>query len=293
MFNPQLALHKYKEDAKKKPAWKGQPYYIFEKYDGWYGSMMLTRHDNTVHIINSRAGRAIPSVQWLAESIDDSNTMKIQGRLIFEILLRDVTEFSELNGILNRSKGDCAARSAYIKVHEFIPHQGEDLPFHHRYELAREVVRLLKNPNVELAEFMCSTNNIEVIAETYARKVWELGGEGIILKRATAPYTEGKRNADLMKIKLEETVDLLVVNTLRGDGKYSDTLGALVCQSKDGVFHNISGMSDKLRDEWWLNPASIVGEVVEVRCMCKLPNGSLREPRFKAVRHDKTMKDID
>lgn len=294
MFNPQLALHKYKEDAKKKPAWVNQPYYIFEKYDGWYGSILLIPNDTSQPFILSRQGRAIPSVQWLAESIDFSNEhSRIKGRLIFEILLRDVTVFHELNGILNRTKGDCAARSAYVKVHDFIPYDGENLPFHHRYELARDVVQQLNNPNVELAEFICTTNNIDGTTDGYARRVWENGGEGIILKRATAPYSEGKRNADLMKIKLEDTVDLQVVSVARGEGKYSNTLGALVCSDKAGVLHYISGMSDLLRDLWWKSPHSIVGSIVEVCCMCKLPNGNLREPRFKAVRHDKNPTEID
>lgn len=306
MFKPQLALHLYKEEAKKKPSIGTDMFVVFEKYDGWYGSMLLapsqveTRSKES-SVIQSRAGRRIPSVNWLAQSIDNEYFQlpidvqtELHGRLIFEILLMDVTEFSELNGILNRSKGDCAAQTAYVKVHDFVPYGGEHLPFAHRYELAREVVKTLNHQRVILAEFIIASNKPHIWKQC-AEHIWGRGGEGVILKRISAPYQEGKRNADIMKIKLEETFDLLVVDVVRGEpnGKYANTLGTLLCKSKDGTLHNISGMTDDERDYWFKNPSEIRGKVIEGKAMCKLANGSYREGRFKAVRHDKTAADID
>ena len=40
-------------------------------------------------------------------------------------------------------------------------------------------------------------------------------------------------------------------------------------------------------------PHSIIGKVVEVQAMQILDNGSLREGRMKAVRHDKDRSEID
>lgn len=300
MFKPQLALHLYKEEAKKKPSIGTDMFVVFEKYDGWYGSMELRSYiDTSQPCILSRADRAVPAVQWLAESIDFANRTlrqeaRISGRLIFEILLKDTKEFAELNGILNRSKGDCAAKQAYVKVHDFIPTNGEHVPFARRYEMAREVVQVLNHPRVSLADFIITSNKPEVWKQC-AEHIWERGGEGVILKRMNAPYQEGKRNADLMKIKLEETFDLLVVDVVRGEptGKYAHTLGALLCKSEDGTLHSISGMTDAERDHWFKNPSSIIGKVIEGKAMCKLDNGSYREGRYKAVRHDKTAADID
>lgn len=298
MFSPQLALHLYKEEAKKKPNIGKDEFFVFEKYDGWYGSMLLSPAAHTP-IINSRAGRSIPSVTWLAEVITTRyhqlpSFIKQHGRLVFEILLRDVKEFSELNGILNRSKGDCAAKEAYLRVHDFIPHGGEKLPFEHRYKLAEDVVKDLALDRVFMEDYILVSPN-KRSWQACAERVWDNGGEGVILKRAKAPYQEGKRNADLMKIKLEESYDLLVVGVERGDedGKYANTLGALLCVSKDGTVHKVSGMKDTQRYEWWNTPTEIVGKVIEVRAMCKLDNGSLREPRFKAIRHDKQPQEID
>ena len=79
----------------------------------------------------------------------------------------------------------------------------------------------------------------------------------------------------------------------KGDGKYAGTLGALVVEEKSGQRHEVSGMSDEARHLWWNNRNLILGAIVEVEAMMRLPNGSLREGRFKAVRHDKTEADID
>lgn len=298
MFEPQFALHMYKEEAKKKNTLGKDAYMVFEKYDGWYGSTLLSPVAFEPIII-SRQGRRIPSVNWLAQKITDSyhslnNPVKPHGRLIFEILLRDVKEFSVLNGILNRSKGDCSAKEAYIKVHDFVPYGGESLPFAHRYELAKDVVRDLELEEVELADYIVVSPNKRTWNQC-AQHIWAADGEGVILKKLNAPYQEGKRNGDLLKIKLEETFDLLVVGVECGDsdGKYSNTLGALLCVSKDGTVHKISGMSDKQRHDWWTTPSDIVGSVIETRAMCKLENGSLREARYKAVRHDKSAAEID
>lgn len=291
MFEPQLALHKYKADAKKKKDHMGKPYLMFEKHDGWYGYMELGKETS----IMSRANRAIPSVQHLADLINDQAKLhKLHGRLIFEIMIEDVTEFKDLNGILNRTKHDFKADGAYLRVHDYIPELGKSMNCWQRWCLANEVVKLLNISSVRKANFLGSTNNLaEGFAEIIAQRVWDSGGEGIILKRADAVYQEGKRNADLMKIKLETTVDLLVISLVRGEGKYANTLGALRCVDSKGTVHTISGMSDQQRYDWWNTPSLIVDRVVEVQAMCWLDNGSLREPRFKAIRFDKTIADID
>ena len=96
-----------------------------------------------------------------------------------------------------------------------------------------------------------------------------------------------------MKIKEELTLDLLVIGMEEGEGKFKGTLGALVVRERDGTEHKVSGMTLKQRNAWWTNPLGIRGVVVEIAAMKRLPNGSLREPRYKATRFDKTVADID
>jgi DNA ligase-1 len=113
-------------------------------------------------------------------------------------------------------------------------------------------------------------------------------GEGVILKKYNAPYTYGKKNADVLKIKCENSFELLVVGVLEGEGKYKGTLGKLVVEDANGIRNNVSGMSDAERELWWNYQSEIKGKIVQVDCMKVLSNKSLREGRFKAIRHDKT-----
>jgi DNA ligase-1 len=145
---------------------------------------------------------------------------------------------------------------------------------------------------VELIPILAVTSDEELIYK-YFNSILELGGEGVILKNWEAGYFFGKRNANMMKIKEEVTKDLAVVGMVEGEGKYQGTLGALIVQSRDGAKHQVSGMTDYERDLWWEDRASIIGKVVEVKAMKELEDGSLREPRYKACRFDKTLMEID
>ena len=279
---PQLALHLYKEEEKKKPRHHGHTYAMFEKYDGWYG------YRDTNGPICSRKCREIPSLAKFSKEI----MFTVRGRLIFEILLSDIDDFHTMNGVLNRSKGECEAKTAYLRVHDFIPLGCEEMPFFERYESACKLVYAINNPRVIMAPKIGVHHRPEVW-KNCVDQIWYNGGEGIILKRTDAPYSPGKRTFDLMKIKEEVTLDLVVIGMAIGEGKYADTLGSLIVSDKSGNHHNVSGMSDPERFDWWDCPAKIIGKVVEVKAMKKLKDGTLREPRFKAVRFDKTVQDID
>lgn len=281
-MKPQKALHLHEDLDKKTPKSTGKFYYMFEKYDGWYGY-----YDFCVdNVIKSRACREIPSLTEFSKSI---TPIDIKGRLIFEILLRDVKEFSILNGILNRK---AQAPNVYLKVHDFVPHYDPELRFIDRYQLAEMVVEKLGHPDIEMAPHYGSSCQ-ESTWRNLANSIWSRGGEGIILKKCDAGYSAGKRNADLLKIKEELTLDLYVEGLVEGEGKYKGTTGALLVSGKDGLIHTVSGMTDEQRDTWWDSPILIKHHVVEVKAMKKLPCGSLREPRFKAVRYDKGLEDID
>ncbi len=281
MFKPQKALHLHIEEDKKKPKFVDRAYAIYEKYDGWYGYF-----DSEDGVIKSRAGREIPSVAHLNERLRQHVQ---KGVLIFEILLDDVTLFKDLNGVLNRK---APAPTAYLKVHDFYDKTLPQAGLSKRTAMMYEIVEAINSSRVRPAPILGVSSNPETW-KAKADLIMQAGGEGIILKAIDAPISQDKRNADLMKIKMEVTLDLLVVSLVRGDGKYAGTLGALRCVDRDGSVHMISGMSDAQRAEWWYTPSLIVNHVVEVQAMCQLPNGSLREPRFKAVRYDKAPKDID
>ena len=277
---PQKAKHLYAEEEKKKPAHLTHNYMIFEKHDGWYGYMDIGSP------IMSRQMRVIPSMSDFSYALNNAlgETMPgMKGRLIFEILVEGSPVFKDLNGILNRHE---QAKNASILVHDFIP--DDEQIFSTRYQLAKLIVDDLSLPQIRMATLLdeCSNdpNQWKVIAEL----IWSNGGEGIIAKRRDALYSPGKRNADILKIKLEKSEEMFVIGYLEGEGKYEGTIGALVVRDVNGAEHKVSGMADDERNSWWDYPEYILGKTVEVQFMQRLENGSLREGRFKAVRHDKT-----
>jgi DNA ligase-1 len=284
----QKALHYHEAKAKKN--FTLGTYAIQPKLDGWF--VMVDYIDGKWGKLTSRAGREIPSVAYLNELIVKSLSPKVNLRLIFEATIPNM-QFHELNGVLNRKSEE--ASDVVLNLHDAIFLDRPELAFKERYKYANIAYGMLKvwlGHWVELIPILAVTSDEELIYK-YFNSILELGGEGVILKNWEAGYFFGKRNANMMKIKEEVSKDLAVVGMVEGEGKYKGTLGALVVQSRDGTKHQVSGMTDSERDLWWNNRESIIGKVVEVKAMKELEDGSLREPRYKACRFDKTLAEID
>ncbi len=295
MFKAQKALHLYEDLDKKKPLSVDRRYFIFEKYDGWWGAKQVSRGGSDSKGIISRALRQIPSMASMSSLIAAreeshlSGTDLPDGHLIFEILVSGHEgDFYTTNGILNRK---ATATGAYLMVHDYVPTDSPQMPFMERYGLARAYVDAMNVSRIRLAPIIARGTHHDV--QAYAEYVWRRNGEGAIGKCTVSGYDYGKRNAACLKVKEELTLDLVVVDIYEGQGKYAGTLGGLTVQGKDGVLHSVSGMSDEERDFWWSSPHKIIGKIVEVKAMKKLKDGSLREPRFKAIRHDKTLNEVD
>lgn len=128
--------------------------------------------------------------------------------------------------------------------------------------------------------------------ESYAR-----GEEGLMIYLMDSKYL-CKRHYGLMKLKELFSADILVTGVEPGEKgtKYENTLGALVCDWK-GNRLTVSGMSDAERDEFWSNPESIIGKIIEINHNGHTQNQdggqSVRFPRFKSIRVDKGIEDIN
>tara|TARA_R110000822_G_scaffold46604_4_gene123983 strand:+ start:1209 stop:2081 length:873 start_codon:yes stop_codon:yes gene_type:complete len=286
-IKPQKALHLFQEADKKKPKFTGHHYMMLEKHDGWYGFL-----DFPSCKIHSRAMREIPSLVELSNTIR-AKRPQIKGRLIFEIMIDglEIDSFYELNGILNRKYEQ--VDDVYLRVHDYLPDFKFDMPAHKRYKFAEEVVRRLELPNIVRMSKFLGSSVAPTTWQVTAERVWAKGGEGVILKRCEGIYMPEKRNFELMKIKEELTLDLQVIDKFEGDGKYAGTLGGLIVIDSHEIKHRVSGMTDAQRDAWWKRPEAIINKVVEIKAMKRLKDGSLREPRFKAIRYDKSISEID
>jgi hypothetical protein len=123
---------------------------------------------------------------------------------------------------------------------------------------------------------------------------YNAGQEGIILKDMNSPW-EDKRAKHQIKFKGELECDLKVVGYEEGTGKYVGKLGALVCESDDGIIKVKvgSGFNDENRES--IKKQDVIGKVVAVkynaRIRSKSEDESLFLPIFLEIREDKTQAD--
>jgi len=282
----QKVLHLHIQEKKKKPN-INHTYIVTEKLDGWFG--YIDHIDGEWSNIHSRVGREIPSLLWARQEFQELSIHE-NVRLIFEITIPN-QPFHILNGILNRSVGDCQARDAIFHLHDIISYD-------YSY-CARDRLHRLLGLDLETVKY--HIRRIPVLAITEDKEVWmdyfnevtNAGGEGVVLKQLDAVYQPDKRNSSLMKIKLEDTFDLECIDMFHTVGdKGHDNLN-ISLRRKSGVVITVRVGKDEDRYLFETYPNEILGKVVEVKCMCELDGGMLREPRFVRVRNDKLIEDID
>lgn len=133
-------------------------------------------------------------------------------------------------------------------------------------------------------------------AQRHFEKFLEEGLEGIILKSKDGIW-EDARSKTQIKFKGELECDLVVVDWEEGTGKNKGKLGALVCESSDGIIRvNVgSGYTDEQRNNY---SKSVIGKIVSVmyNARIKEKNGvteSLFLPRFVEMRLDKNKADSE
>ena len=140
------------------------------------------------------------------------------------------------------------------------------------------------------SKVVASLEEAQAIFEEYLAQ----GQEGIILKDMTGVW-EDKRVKTQVKFKAELDCDLKVVAIQPGTGKYEGMVGALLCESEDGIIKVDvgSGLSDFDRKEFTTNSpiGKIAAVVYNARIKNKQGEESLFLPRLVEIREDKTVAD--
>jgi bifunctional non-homologous end joining protein LigD len=156
------------------------------------------------------------------------------------------------------------------------------MPYHERRQ------RLLENiPDgnaVHLADSFYVGSWDDIISHRDA--VWARGGEGLILKRITAPYLIGKRSKDWMKIKDLRHAILTVTGFVAGQSvKQNRGPFAMVrLQDDDGNVITVKTKNDyelrRLESESRQNPHPRIGTKLVILYQERTPDGSYRHPRW-------------
>ena len=133
-------------------------------------------------------------------------------------------------------------------------------------------------------------------AKQFYNEMLKEGYEGLIIKDLEAEYT-WKRSSAWTKWKPVITLDLTIVELVKGKGKYSNSCGAVKLEGEDENGLKIktrmgTGMSDAVRDMLWRKRNTMVNKTMEVEAQ-ELVRGknketyALRWAVFKKIRDDK------
>lgn len=205
------------------------------------------------------------------------------------------------NGILNKAnKGTISsAEAAQVRatIWDVIPYlyfiDGEcPTPYGKRMDSLNVLVDKHKPAKVKLVDSW-EVNSYEE-AKTLFEGLLAEGQEGIILKDKSGIW-EDKRAKHQIKFKGELECDLKIVAVEQGTGKYEGLLGAIVCESADGIVKvNVgSGFNDDHRKT--LKEKDLLGKIVAVKYNARIKNKAGEEslflPIFVEVREDKDIAD--
>lgn len=116
----------------------------------------------------------------------------------------------------------------------------------------RELMEIAKEfpPNIKLVKSI-PAEDLPTIREIFNKYI-ENGYEGIIIRNMFAPYVR-KRSPYIMKFKPKKSDIYEITGFVEGKGKYSETIGALICRGNDGTRFEVGSFSipDWQRKELW------------------------------------------
>lgn len=265
------------------------------KEDG--GRVLITvDHDGTV-ACRSRNGSELNVFGLFDADFSKYHGMVFDGELI--IKNADGTpDRKKSNGIYTKLVRNTATETEVdqftivlwdvISLEQYLEGLGE-VTYADRWESLKKVAPTWSK-RVKLVE----GKNVKTIAECleFYEQMRERKQEGAIIKVLDSVW-EDKRSKNSVKLKAEESADLLCVGFEPGQGKYANMIGNLICETSDGLLN--TGVGTGLKDEDRArDPFEFVGKIIEVAYNEVISSKgrdtkSLFLPVYKQVRFDKNV----
>lgn len=185
--------------------------------------------------------------------------------------------FDELSGLVRRASPDDALwREVRYMLFEL---PGAPGPFAERARALLRIAEAARWPQLQAVPQRVIAS--QAALATLLADTVRAGGEGLMLHRADATYEAGRSRA-LVKLKLQQDEDAVVIGHLPGRGRHAGRLGALQLRRTDGlVFQLGTGFSDAQRDD----PPPL-GSTVTYTYRGLTPGGVPRFASFLRVRPD-------
>ena len=272
-------------------------WWMSEKYDGirfiWDGLRFLSRDGKAFTYVPEYVRDFMPK----SVALDGEIWM---GRNNFQTVV----------GISNLKPGGKYSQKSIDKVWDNVTIVVFDVPSHpgtfeQRIAFAKDTVN-----NMRLSKDKCSVRvatNVKVKSNEHLMEFYDEltseGAEGAMLRAPTTPYIPGRTNL-LLKLKLNEDAEAVVVGYCEGTGKYNKIvkgathkmLGSLLCRMiengkvvEDKEFGVGTGFDDITRTEY-RDPTSKhyipIGAMINFSYMEKTEGGIPRHPVFRGVRED-------
>lgn len=236
-------------------------YLISEKLDGirayWTGTELLTRK-----------GHKIIAPKWF--TVDFPN-VALDGEL-----WAGRGGFNKvMNTVLDKTPNDEQWRDISFMVFDLPNSPDVFLKRYYEYSI---LVNQLGLANLNSVEHFSVSGESELFL--MLDKITDESGEGVILRRVGASYQAGRSDA-LIKLKVHQDKEAVVIGYSQGKGKYVGAVGALIVKNEEGVQFKIgSGLTDKLRK----NPPAL-GSIITYRFNDYTNNRVPKFARYIAVRH--------
>ena len=283
----------YLDDPEKQL--KGREFIVTTKYDG-FRTVVIKRNATTIDIYSS-GGHLLEGLKEieLNFTLPDIPIGVYDGEMlaIDNIGFSNSTERYQATEKILLSKGNKSGLEFkcfdYISdIEAFESFNIIDMPCKERKSLLEKILMFngkQLNPFIQYVEPLYIGTDIDEIYSAYDNLI-EQGEEGVIIDISSAPHIR-KKGTMMFKLKEINTLDLPIVDLQEGTGKYKGTLGAFVCQYKETLIP-VSGMTDEIRNDAWVNKDKYIGQIIEVHCQKESENQngveSLRQPRFKRFR---------
>lgn len=237
-------------------------YWVSEKLDGvrayWNGEHLISRQGNT---FNAPA--------WFTAQFP---TTALDGEL-----WAGRGTFEQVSGTVRQLVPD---DERWRKVHYMV----FDLPdspltFNERLAALKNLVDEVDVPHLQFVQQIRIKDETSLLREL--EKVVSEGGEGLMLHHESSRY-RAARSDDLLKLKLYDDAEAVVIAHLPGKGKYIGMMGALLVETTDGRRFKIgTGFSDAVRAD----PPPI-GTIVTYKYFGTTNKNIPRFASFLRVRHD-------
>ena len=222
--------------------------------------------------------------EWIQHNVD-THSLDANRDLFSEVMSHAFSKEDDKKGIFN--------------VFDIVPlsdwHKHEsNLPYGNRLELLETLVKPLDLPNIMVVPYgkvyhKDNPNDLKEVVNLFHEFI-SIGWEGLMIKDYNAFYSWKRTNA-LLKMKMMDTIDLVVTDVYAGSGKYSNLLGGVIVDYKGNNLGVGSGFDDASRRLFWENPNAIIGKTIEISYQAVSHNKegkeSLSFPVYKGIRGDK------